>query len=73
MRTGRNTARGPKFTRMLLQILCKPLAELLGNVVFPSKVGGDLGARSSESVLTSATYQGLPVAIYMQVAAGQDD
>ena len=73
MRTGRNTARGPEFTRMLLQILCEPLAELLGNVVFPGEVGGDLGARSGESVLASATYQGLAVAIYMQIAAGQDD
>lgn len=58
---------------MLPQILCKPLAELLGNAVFPGEVGGNLGACSGESVLALVTYQGLAVAIYMQIAAGQDD
>ena len=57
---------------MLPQILRKPLAELLGHSVFPDEVGRDLGARNGETLLASATYEGLAVAVYMQIAAGQD-
>jgi hypothetical protein len=72
VRTGRNTAWVHDLTRVLTQILREPLPEFLGNAMLPVEMGCDLGARCGESVLASTTYQGLTLAIYVQIAAGQD-